>query len=222
MSKTAIVLGATGLTGGLLTELLIENPEFSTIKIFTRSATNFKHEKVKEFICDLLDQTTFKEDFTGDVVFCCVGTTKAKTPDKEKYRAIDHGIPVHTARLAKEQGIENYVVISSMGSSATSPFFYSRVKGEMERDILAVAVPNTFILKPAFINGPREEDRKVENIMKTIMSVVDSLLLGPLKKWRSTQASEIARAMAQLSLQPVPHHNIENLEIKRLSKAYKI
>ena len=82
MSKTAIILGATGLTGGLLTELLIKDETFSKIKLISRRATGFEHPKVEDIICNVLALETIKSQFTGDVVFCCIGTTKAKTPDR--------------------------------------------------------------------------------------------------------------------------------------------
>nr|AOE08987.1 nucleoside-diphosphate sugar epimerase [uncultured bacterium] len=222
MSKAAIVLGATGLTGGLLTELLIKDPAFSKVKIFTRRPTSFTHEKVEEIICDLLDTSTFKEQFTGDVVFCCIGTTKAQTPDREKYKAIDYGIPIETAQLAKQQGIASYMVISSAGTSAKSPFFYVRTKGEMERDLIKVGIENTYILKPAFINGRPDDARKGEKTLKMMMAVMDFFMVGPLKKWKSTQAKDIARAMAQLAKQTVTHTDITNMEIKELSSAYHV
>lgn len=222
MSKTAIILGATGLTGGLLTELILKDPAFTTLKIFTRRPTHFKHEKIEEIICDLLETSTFKEHFTGDVVYCCIGTTKAKTPDREQYKAIDYGIPIDTAQLAKDNGIASYMVVSSMGTSAKSPLFYVRTKGEMERDLIKVGIKNTFIIKPAFINGRPDDARKGEKALKTMMKVMDFFMLGPLKKWKSTQAKEIAAAMAQLAKYPVGHIDIENLEIKSLSSAYGV
>ncbi len=222
MSKTAIVLGATGLTGGILTELLLDDSAFAKIKILTRRPTQFKHPKVEEIICDLLAVETFKEHFRGDVVFCCIGTTKAKTPDREKYHAIDYGIPIHTAQLAKENKINTYIVISSVGTSAKSPFFYVRTKGEMERDLLKIDVEHTFIMKPAFINGRPDEERKGEKTLKAMMAVMDFLMIGPLKKYKSTQAKDIAQAMVQLAKNPIEHHAIENREIKSLSNAYSV
>lgn len=221
-SKTAIILGATGLTGGLLTELLLKDSAFAKVKIFTRHPTDFKHGKIEEIICDLLDITTFKEHFTGDAVFCCIGTTKAQTPDREKYRAIDYGIPINTAQLAKENGISTYMVISSAGTSAKSPFFYVRTKGEMEQDLIKIGLKNIFIIKPAFINGRPDKDRKGEKTLKTMMAVMDFFMVGPLKKWKSTQAVEIATSMAQLAKYPQDHINIENQEIKTLSSAYGV
>ncbi len=222
MTKTAIILGSTGLTGGLLTELLLEDPAFAKVKLFTRRPTQFKHPKVEEIICDLLDVSTFKDQFTGDVVFCCIGTTKAKTPDRDKYHAIDYGIPINTGKLAVENSISSYMVVSSMGTSTKSPFFYVRTKGEMERDLKDLGIKHTFIMKPAFINGRPDEDRKGEKTLKTMMAVMDFFMVGPLKKWKSTQAKTIAEAMVQLAKQPRDHPNIDNLEIKSLSSAYRV
>lgn len=222
MSKTAIVLGATGLTGKRLTELLLKDPIFNKVKIFTRRPTGFKHEKVEEIICDLLDLSTFQEQFTGDLVYCCIGTTKAQTPDKKKYKAIDYGIPIETAQLAKTQKIPCYMVISSAGTSPKSKLFYARIKGEMERDLKKIGIQNTFILKPAFINGRPDDIRKGEKTLKIMMKVMDFLMIGPLKKWKSTQAVDIAQAMVQLAKSPVTNTNIENIEIKTLSSAYSV
>lgn len=222
MSKTAIILGATGLTGGLVTDLLLKDPAFSKVKIFTRRPTSFKHTKIEEIICDLLDVNTFKDDFRGDAVFCCIGTTKAQTPDRDKYHAIDYGIPVNTAQLAKDHNINTYLVVSSVGTSPKSPFFYVRTKAEMERDVIQVNIPHTYIMKPAFINGRPDEDRKGESGLKTMMAVMDFFMVGPLKKYASTQAIDIARAMVQLVKSPQEGHNITNQEIKTLSSAYGV
>lgn len=221
MSKTAIIFGATGLTGGLLTELLIKDETFSKIKLISRRATGFEHPKVEDIICNVLALETIKSQFTGDVVFCCIGTTKAKTPDRVLYYKIDHGIPTAAARLAKENNIPTFMVVSSVGTSTKSPFFYVRTKGEMEKDVLEIGVQNTYIMKPAFINGRPDEDRKGEKGLKTIMAVSDFLMVGPLKKYRSVMASDIAKAMAYLATSHLNHNDIMNQEIKTLSAQYE-
>lgn len=222
MLKTAIVLGATGLTGGLLTQLLLRDPSFSKVKLFTRRKTSFKHPKIQEIICDLLDINTFKNTFDGDVVFCCVGTTKAQTPDKKKYHDIDYGIPIQTARLALQKDIPTYIVVSSIGSTPHSPFFYPRTKGEMERDLRKLGIANTYILKPAFINGRPDEARQGEKILKMCMALMDFFMIGPLKKWKSTPALAIAKAMVQLTHTSANPIVIKNSTIKTLSSAYRV
>lgn len=220
MPKTAIILGATGLTGRLLTELLIQDPEYSKIKLFTRRPTEFSNPKIEEIICDLLHLENVKDQFTGDVVFCCIGTTKAKTPDRDLYYNIDYGIPINSAQLAKENKIDTFIVISSIGTSEKSPFFYVRTKGEMERDLLKIEIPNTYIMKPAFINGRPDDDRKGEKGLKFFMRISDFFMIGPLKKYRSTQALQIAQAMVRLSYNCYNKLLISNKEIKKLSENY--
>src|SRR5699024_3350038 len=109
--------------------------------------------------------------FSGDVVFCCIGTTKAKTPNRDTYRKIDLGIPVDAAELAKTNGIETFLVISALVANSKSSVFYNRVKGEMEEMVLSKGIPNTYILKPSLIIGNRNEKRFGEGLAAGVMKV---------------------------------------------------
>ncbi len=123
MKKTAIILGATGLTGSLLLEKLINDSRYDTIKIFARKSVNNSSPKVKEFIANIINLDDLKPDFTGDEVYCCIGTTTKKTPDKNLYRDIDYGIPTKSAQLCKENNISTLVVISALGADPQSTIF---------------------------------------------------------------------------------------------------
>src|SRR5699024_10786304 len=112
MKKTAIIIGATGLTGSILLEYLLDDPNNGTIKLFSRRTIGIDSPKIKEYIIDLFELKKHQSKFSGDVVFCCIGTTKAKTPNRDTYRKIDLGIPVDAAELAKTNGIETFLVIS--------------------------------------------------------------------------------------------------------------
>ena len=100
-TKTAIILGATGLTGSLLLQQLLKDESFHKIILFSRSSVNNQHPKIKEYLIDLFQLEKYEEQFQADVVFCCVGTTQKKSPDNETYRKVDFGIPVAAAKLAK-------------------------------------------------------------------------------------------------------------------------
>ncbi|WP_026777654.1 NAD(P)H-binding protein [Polaribacter sp. Hel_I_88] len=199
MSKTAIVLGATGLTGGILLEKLLEDTTYSKIKLFSRSSVDIKSDKIEQHLISLFQLENYKEDFTGDVVFCCIGTTAAKTKDSAKYKQIDYGIPVKAAKIAKENKIDTFVVMSSMGADVTSNTFYSQIKGEMERDVLKQKIKNTYILRPSLIGGDREEFRLGERIGKGIMSVLNPLFVGGLKKYKMIHPEDIASCMQSLA-----------------------
>jgi uncharacterized protein YbjT (DUF2867 family) len=199
MKKTAIIIGATGLVGSHLLKLLIEDKRYETIKLFSRSKIENVPSKVKQFIGDILDLEQFQSDFTADEVFCCVGTTAKKTPDKTRYRKIDYGIPVAAVKLAKANAINAFLVISAMGANRNSAVFYNKTKGEMEHDILQQDLKHTFILRPALIGGERYQNRTFEKIGLTFFKVIQPLLTGKLKKYRIVNAETIAQAMINLA-----------------------
>lgn len=195
MGKTAIILGATGLTGGLLLDQLIVDSTYDKIKLFSRSSVASTSEKVEEYLADTLELELYQEQFTGDEVFCCIGTTALKTPNKKKYKAIDYGIPVSAATLAKHNGIATFIVLSSMGADSKSSVFYSKTKGEMECDVLLQNVPHTFILRPSLIGGHRNEYRLGEKIAKVAMRLLNPILIGDFKKFRIIHPEKIAKCM---------------------------
>lgn len=195
MGKTAIILGATGLTGGILLEQLIADSSYDKIKLFSRSSVASTSLKVEEYLVDLMQLELYKEQFIGDEVFCCIGTTALKTPDKIKYKAIDYGIPVNAAMLAKSNGIDTFIVLSSMGANSKSNLFYSKTKGQMECDVLAQNVHHTFILRPSLIDGQRNEYRLGEKIGKIAMGILNPFLIGDYKKYRSIHPGKIAKCM---------------------------
>lgn len=209
--KTAILLGATGLTGSILLELLLKDDSFLNVKVFGRSSTGISHPKLEEHLGDLFQMNDFSEAFKGDVVFCCIGTTKAKTPDKETYKKIDYGIPVTAAKLAKQNGISIFQVISAMGADVSSSTFYNKVKGEMERDILKLGIKNTYIFQSSLIGGNRSEKRTGERIAQIAMGTFGFLFP---KKYKMIEPETIAIAMLLVSKNGFEETKIESNQIK--------
>lgn len=197
--KTAIILGATGLTGGILLQLLLEDDRYDKIKLFSRNRVNIVSDKIEEHIGDVLNLEGFKPKFKADEVFCCIGTTNSKTPDKELYHKIDFGIPVTAAQICSKQGIEKLLVISALGADPNSSIFYNRVKGEMEEAVLKIGISKTYILQPSLISGPREERRPGEWLAKQLFKVLNVFMVGPLRKYRSIHPKEIAICMLKLA-----------------------
>ncbi|MAN59620.1 MAG: nucleoside-diphosphate sugar epimerase [Flavobacteriaceae bacterium] len=215
MGKTAIVLGATGLVGGHVVRQLIRDSDVERIKIFGRNAAGINHPKVEEFLLDLFQLETYAQKFTGDVVFCCVGTTKAKTPDKETYRRIDYGIPVTAAQLAAANDIETFVVVSSLGANVSSSIFYNRTKGEMERDVLTIQIPRTYVVQPSLIGGNRSEKRTGERLAQRFSEIFGFLLP---RKYKMIHAETIAKAMLKLWKTGAATGRIPSHELKRIAE----
>jgi uncharacterized protein YbjT (DUF2867 family) len=218
MKKTAIILGATGLTGSILLEKLLNDDRYETIKLFSRKEIDGLPSKVQQFIGDILELENFKKDFTADEVYCCIGTTAKKTPDKKLYHKIDFGIPVNAAKLAKANGIPSFLVISAIGANADSSIFYSKTKGEMEQAVLSEKIEKTHILQPSIIGGDRQEKRFGEKIGLVVVKLFQPLFFGSLKKYRITEAEDIAQAMINLANSDSTKTIISSTRISKLAK----
>ncbi|MGB5817871.1 MAG: NAD(P)H-binding protein [Saonia sp.] len=216
--KTAIILGATGLTGGLLLQSLLKHDGYEEVRLFSRSSVGFKHPKLKEYLVDLMNFTSFQSDFRADEVFCCIGTTNAKNPDKERYRKIDYGIPVNAAGLCKANHMNTFIVISALGADPKSSIFYNRTKGEMEDAVLELQINKTHILQPSLIGGTRKEKRTGERLAKRAMGILNFILWGPLKKYRSIHPEAIAYAMLWLANNVYDKVKIKSDEIAAIAK----
>ncbi len=219
MKKTAIILGATGLTGSILLKKLMNDQRYETINLFSRKKIEGLPKKVTQYIGDILTLQNFKAEFKADEVFCCIGTTAKKTPNKETYKKIDFGIPVTAAKLSKENNINTFLVISALGANEKSAVFYNKTKGQMQQEILKQNIPNTFILQPSIIDGNRNETRIAEKIGLIIFKLIQPLFIGPLKKYKVIKAEEIAQAMLNLANTKTINKNIITSNyIKEISK----
>lgn len=199
MSKTAILIGGSGAVGSELLQLLLTDDRYDKVKLFLRSKGDVSHPKIEEHIIDMFQLEKYTDVFTGDEVYCCIGTTKAQTPDKETYRKIDYGIPAAAAKLAAANGIKTFVVISAIGADADSSIFYNKTKGEMQDAVLSENIPKTHILQPSLIVAKRKDSRIVEKAAQGFMWLLNPLLFGGAAKYRSIKANTIAKAMLWLA-----------------------
>ncbi|WP_350293275.1 NAD-dependent epimerase/dehydratase family protein [uncultured Croceitalea sp.] len=216
--KTAIILGATGLVGGILLELLVKDKLYKKIVLFSRRAVEIKHQKIEEHLCDLLELELQQEHFKADEVFCCIGSTNAKTPNNELYKRIDYGIPVAAAKLCVQNNINTLMIVSALGADANSSIFYNRIKGEMEDKVLEIKIPKMHIVQPSMIGGNRKEKRPREYFFKKMMQGLSFLFQGALKKYRVIHPETIAKSMVWLANNDFEKNRILSDELKQLSK----
>ncbi len=218
MPKTAIILGASGASGGEVLRLLLNDSRYEKVKLFSRSSINNNNSKIEEYIIDLFELEKHAEAFTADEVYCCIGTTKAKTPDKDTYRKIDYGIPVTAAKLAKANEIPVFIAISAIGADADSRIFYSRTKGEMQDDVLGANIPKTHILQPSLILAERNDSRIMEKLAAGFMKLINPVLQGGAAKYRSIKAGNVAKAMVWLANNDYKRIFVTSDKIERISK----
>ena len=195
MSKRAILLGATGLIGSDLLNKLLANHYYNEVLAISRKEIKINHSKLKQLIIDFEDINKYEVEITGDEVFCCLGSTVKKTPNLSVYRKIDYQYPLDVAQIAFKNGAKSYHLVSAMGANAKSRLFYSRTKGEVERDLQKIPFEAIHIYQPALLDGNRKEKRTSEKIMMGLFRLLNPILIGPFKKYKSIKIEKVASAM---------------------------
>ena len=193
MSNTqhALVIGGTGLVGSHLLEQLDANNSFDTIYALSRRPCA-THGRIANIVTEL-DAVTGTEDFFNvDVVFCAIGSTIKKAGSQAEFRRIDYELPLHIARLAKARGVKKFVLVSSIGVTPDSKYFYLQVKYALERDLAALGFEQLSILQPSLIMGDRKEFRFGELISRVLMKYLNPLTP---KSYRGVHARSIAASM---------------------------
>lgn len=191
MLRSAFVIGASGAVGTQLVEALVSSRQFKKILVVGRRQIPLKHEESVEQIVVNFDSIEEHADVFKDVDigFCALGTTRSKS-GKDGFYKVDHDYVLNTAKVAKAQGVKEFVLVTSIGSNENSWFLYPRTKGEVERDVAELGFEKFLIVRPGFLEGPREEHRLGESLAK--------IFIKPLKLFSNSIAistMDVAKAM---------------------------
>ena len=200
MKKTALLVGATGLVGSELLNLLVNDDNFSTITALTRKPLNIKNTKVNEVLVDFNTLENHSESIKADVVFCCLGTTIKTAGSKDAFKKVDYEYPLKIAKIAKQNGANTYNIITALGADKNSVFFYNKVKGEIQEALQNLGFEQLNIIQPSLLLGEREEKRMSEGIGQKLAPIFNNLMIGGLKKYRAIDGRQVAKAMLYYSL----------------------
>ncbi len=197
--KTAIIIGATGLVGSTLVEQILENPAYSKVVLLLRKSLNISHPKLFQEVIDFDKPNASK--IVGDDLFCAMGTTLAKAGSKETQYKIDCTYPFEIGKIAKTNGVKQYILVSSVGADFDSSNFYLRTKGDLEKKIESLGFQNFVSVRPSMLLGDRKESRLGEKIGKVLSNILSPLLFGSLRKYHGIKASDVAKSMQQFANQ---------------------
>jgi len=215
MEKNALVIGATGLVGRELVQLLAEESNYRRVTVLTRRKS-FEHPLIKEIVVDFSNLAAYKEEFAADDVFCCIGTTIKKAGSQAEMKKIDLEYPVEIASLAFEMGAKQLLAISAIGADSNSKIFYSKLKGEFEKSLQEIGFPSLTILRPSLLLGNRSEFRLGEKLSSYMLPLLQFLLVGRWRKYRGIKASSVAAAMSKLAVKnKIGTHILESDEIEK-------
>jgi uncharacterized protein YbjT (DUF2867 family) len=194
MPKTALLLGATGLVGNQLLEQLLDDARYESVVALGRRPLDRQHPKLRQEIIDFDHPDPAK--IKGDDLFCALGTTLRKAGSKEAQYRIDCTYPYEIGKIARQNGVRQYLLVSSLGADAQSSNFYLRTKGDLEAKIETLGFDNFVTARPSFLLGKRSEFRLGEKI--GIVLAQGFAFLIP-KKYRGIQASKVAAALIEMA-----------------------
>lgn len=225
-NRTALIVGATGLVGESLLQLLLKDATYTQITALLRKKlpenqqnnqliNNPKFVQI-EVNFDAIDK--HKDLIKATDVFCCLGTTIAVAGSEENFRKVDFDYPLEIAKIAKFNGTDTFSIVTAMGADASSSVFYNQVKGEIEDTIAKLSFKSYNVFRPSLLLGDRKTFRFGESIGKFFAKGLGFLMIGGLKKYRAIQADAVAFAM--LKLTKLAHEGINVYESNRLQETF--
>lgn len=202
--RTALVLGATGMVGRALVQALLKDTAYSAIRLLVRTPLDLDHPRLIQQVVDFQALPEEASVYAGDVLFITFGTTIAKAGSRENFRRIDYHIPLEVARRARRAGATSLVLVSAVGADTGSWFFYSRVKGELERDLRGLGFERLVFFRPSILLGDRGESRPAERMAMILGRALERLHPGLLGAWSGMPDDLLAAAMVRASLDSEP------------------
>lgn len=200
-TQTAILVGATGLVGRELLRQLLADPRFAAVTVLGRRSAGVQHDKLREHLVDFGRPDTWAAQATGDVLFSALGTTLRVAGSQAAQYEVDYTYQLRVAQAARGNGTDTYVLVSSAGASAKSRIFYSRIKGELERDTAALGFARTRFLHPGPLDGDRQEQRTGESWALRVLRPLSPILPAVA---RPIHAEIVARAGIAAAFDPTP------------------
>ena len=184
-----LIAGATGLVGRECLAPALADSAFDRVVVLARRPREGPADpKLDWRVADFAHLDAQRSAFAVDAIICALGTTIKVAGSRERFREVDHDYPLALARLGAAAGATHFLLVSALGADAGSRIFYNRVKGETERDILALEYPDVTIARPSLLVGERAEPRLGEQIGQILGLAVPG-------KYRPIRARVVARAL---------------------------
>ena len=201
MGKKALIVGATGLVGKSLLNLLLTKDYYDEVVVISRRPISVENEKLHNvLIPDFENLSDHKSEMNVHDVYCTLGTTRKKAGSKEIFLKVDLEYPIELALHTMQQSnFQQFLVVTSLGANASSPLFYNRTKGKLEVALEKLNMKALKIFQPSLLLGHREEFRFLEEVAKFVSKALSFFVVGSKKKVGSIHADEVAAAMYQVA-----------------------
>ena len=191
----ALVIGATGAVGRDLVEQLLKDNVFERVTVFVRRPLGFENPKLSVHVIDFDRPEQWQDLLRGDVLFSCLGTTIRAAGSQANQWKVDYTYQYEVAKSARENGVETYALVSSIGASPKAKFFYTRMKGELEEAVKKLGFPACFILQPPSLVR-KGSDRFGEKAGVVALKAFNAI--GLMRAYKPMPTEDVAAAMVRL------------------------
>ena len=220
--KHVILVGATGMVGGIALRESLCRPDVATVTAVGRRATGVQDTKLREVLHnDFTDCSEIAEVFEGqDVALFCVGVYTGAVPDDE-FRRITVDYTIAFARVLHERSPQAaFCFLSGAGADQTerSRMSFARYKGAAEKALLEFGFPRVHIFCPGYIYPvtPRHEPNLTYRITHLLYPLVRRVYPNI-----GVRSDDLARAMVSAGLDGTGAHEapvLENRDIRALAE----
>ena len=194
----ALVLGASGATGRELVKLLLDDSNFSQVSIFVRTDSKISDKKLTIHKIDFAKLEEYKDLIKGDILFSALGTTKKEAGGKKEQYLVDYTYQYEFAKMASDNGVTNYSLVSSTGANSNSSFFYPKIKGELEESVKKLNFKKIDIFQPPMLIRQPDLMRSGEKSGIKFLNAVNKI--GVLKSQKPLNVKDLALKMIKEAL----------------------
>ena len=194
----ALVLGASGAMGRELVKLLLDDSNFSQVSVFVRTVPKISDVKLKIHKIDFAKLEEYKGLIKGDILFSALGTTKKEAGGKKEQYLVDYTYQYEFAKMASDNGVTNYSLVSSTGANSNSSFFYPKIKGELEESVKKLNFKKIDIFQPPMLIRQPDLMRSGEKSGIKFLNAVNKI--GILKSQKPLNVKDLALKMIKEAL----------------------
>jgi|TARA_R100001244_G_scaffold39766_4_gene35808 uncharacterized protein YbjT (DUF2867 family) len=199
MADKILIVGATGLIGSLLTRKLVGQGADEQMHLLLRRPYREDVGKAKIHVQLQENWPATIAKIKPDIAISCLGSTMKKAGSKEEFAAVDRDLVSAVAAAAKAAGARQFIAISSTMADSSASSFYLKTKGEAEDLLRAQKFDRLDIIRPGLLRGERVADSRLgESLAIAASPVLDLLLHGQFRRYRSILASDVADAIVAL------------------------
>ena len=197
----AILVGASGLIGKHISNLLIKN-KTNQIQL-NRKSLKLMSAAVEEVIVDFKDENSFRGFLNADCIYISTGTRLTlmqllhiKNKDRLSFLEVDFEMPLRIAKAAYEKGVKKIALVSAIGANKKSNNFYLKTKGMLEEEILNMGFDEVVIARPGHLLGKRDMPIAIEvKVYELIFKIMNPLMVSVFKKYRNIRAESVAASL---------------------------